>query len=412
MPYYAMTNGDIAALLVGILSIVVLIVLSVILINNKVKENNIKKILFLMITIQLMIACIDNYITVFPLMGFDPRAFEGLAWFSYENNVNVGRGAYNYYILNPIYKLIRVRSAMTLEALNIFFNLITNLNIYSVLVKLKIKKKILILLTIIFALSPISLIYRTGISREAIILMFVSYSLKSFISFMLGKKNNIEALKFFIYIGIGAVFHGGTIFIVTGYLIALLSGKKNQKIFQYLILILGIIGFILFKDVLLEKVGGGDIDTIIAVNNSTSLKMAGSGYLQNVTTTSLGQIVAYLPLFIFYFLYSPTPDMFRGILDIISFMLNSSIYLYFTFYGFYLYRKVKTKLTLTEKKIVKYLFISALFTIAVFSVGTRNAGTAMRHRDKIVPLLLIVFAIIKNRAILLRERVKNERRTN
>lgn len=345
-------------------------------------------------------------------MGFDARAFESLAWFSYENNVNVGRGAYNYYILNPLYKIIKVRSAITIEVLNILFNLLTNLNIYSILKNLKIKKQLLVLLIFIVALSPISLIYRTGVLRESIIIMFISYSLKSFITFMLSKKNNIEALKSFIYIGLGAIFHSGVIFITTGYLIALLSGKKNQKIFQYLILILGAIGFILFKDTLLEKVGGGDIDTIIAANNYTSLKMAGSGYLQSITTTSLGQIVVYLPLFMFYFLYSPTPDMFRGILDIVSFILNSSIYLYFTFYGFYLYKKVKNQLTLTEKKIIKYFFISIIFTVAVFSVGTRNAGTAMRHRDKIVPLLIVIFAIIKNRAILLRERRIYERRTN
>ena len=412
MPYYAATNGDIAALLVGIISIIVLIVLSAILINSKVKENSIKKILFLMVFIQITIAFIDNYVMVFPLMGFDARAFEGLAWFSYENGVNVGRGAYSYYILNPLYKIIGVRSAITIEVLNILFNVLINLNIYSVLIKLKIKRKLLILLIFISALSPISLIYRTGILREAIIIMFISYSLKYFINFTINKKANIEILKAFIMVGLGAIFHSGVIFVTTGYLITLLSGKKNQKIFQYLVLILGIIGFILFKDILLEKVGGGEIETIIAANNRDTLKMAGSGYLQSISTTSLGQIIIFLPLFIFYFLYSPTPDMFRGGLDIISFILNSSIYLYFTFSGFYLYRKVKNRLTLAEKKIIKYLFISALFTIAVFSIGTRNAGTAIRHRDKIVPLLIVIFAIIKNRTILLKEKKIYERRTN
>ena len=410
MPYYAATNGDIAALLVGIISIISLIVLSIILIKNKVKENNIKKILLLMLFIQIVIACIDNYVKAFPLIDIDSRAFEGLAWFSYENNVNIGRGAYNYYILNPLYRLLKVRSATIIEVLNIFFNILTNLNIYSILIKLKIKKKLLILLIFISALSPISLIYRTGVLRESIIIMFISYSLKYFINFMISKKGNIEVLKAFIIIGLGSVFHSGVIFITTGYLIALLSGKKNQKIFQYLILGLGVIGFILFKDTLLEKVGGGDIDTIIAANNYTSLKMAGSGYLQNITTTNLGQIIVYLPLFMFYFLYSPTPDMFRGVLDIVSFILNSSIYLYFTFYGFYLYRKIKNRLTLTEKKIIKYLFISAIFTVVVFSVGTRNAGTAIRHRDKIIPLLIVIFAIIKNRYTLLRERRIDEKR--
>ena len=411
MPYYAATNGDIAALLVGILSIIVLIVLSVILINSKVKENSIKKILFLMLFFQIIVAIIDNYVTIFPLMGFDARAFESFAWFSYENNVNIGRGAYNYYVLNPLYKLLKVRSAMTIEALNIFFSLVINFNIYYILKKLQIKKRVLFFSMFISSLSPISIIYRTGVLREAIIIMFVSFSLKYFINFMLSKKGNIEVLKAFVVLGLGSIFHSGVIFIVTGYLIALLSGKKNQKLFQYLVLILGIIGFIVFKDILLSKVGGGDLDRVVIANNYKSLKLAGSGYLQNITTTSLGQIVAYLPLFIFYFLYSPTPDMFRGVLDIISFILNSSIYLYFIFYGLYLYSKIKDRLTLTEKKIIKFLVVSFFLTAAVFSIGTRNAGTAMRHRDKIIPLLIVIFAIIKNRNMLLREKKLNEKRT-
>ena len=48
-------------------------------------------------------------------------------------------------------------------------------------------------------------------------------------------------------------------------------------------------------------------------------------------------------------------------------------------------------------RIVKALLFSALLTIAVFSVGTRNAGTAMRHRDKILPFLIVIFAIIRNK---------------
>lgn len=403
MPYYAATGGDPAALLVGILSMVVLLIVSGILINLKIKEFKIKVILYIMVLIQLVIAFIDNYITIFPLMGFDPRAFESLAWFSYENAVNVGRGAYNYYILNPIYKLIKIRSAMVFEVLNILFTLLININIYETLKRLKVDKKLLFLLMGISALSPISLIYRTGILREAIIIMFISFSLKNFIYYCIDK-NNFAMIRAFVYSGIGAIFHSGAIFIVGGYFLALSGGKKNQKVYQILVFIVGIVGFILFKDILLEKVGGGDVEAIIRANNYTSLKMAGSGYLQSITTDSLAQIVMYLPLFIFYFLFSPTPDMFRGVLDIVSFSLNSSIFIYLIFNGINTFRKIKNRLINQEKKIIKCLFISILFTVAVFSIGTRNAGTALRHRDKIVPLLIVVFAIIKNRSIILRER--------
>ncbi len=396
MPYYAATGGDTAVLLAGIAFIVFTIIISILLINSKCKNKKIQNIFYLMLVIQLVIVIIDNYIKAFPLINIDAKAFEGLGWFSYETNTNIGRGAYNTFIINPIYKLLKIRVAVIFGLMNIIFNVLTNLNIYETLKKLKINSKINFILLIISTLSPISLIYRSGVLREAIIIMFVSYSVKCFINFIVDK-NSAEIIKAFIFIGLGAIFHSGVIFIVGGYLIALLDGRKNQKIHQFFIIILIIIIFIIFKDKLLEKVGGGDIERIIMANNYTSLKQSGSGYLKNITTTSLAQIIMYLPLFIFYFLYSPTPDMIRGIIDIISFALNSSIYIYLTIYGYYLYRKIKRRLSKKERMIIKCLFISAFFTVAVFSIGTRNAGTALRHRDKLVPILIIIFGIIQNR---------------
>ena len=117
----------------------------------------------------------------------------------------------------------------------------------------------------------------------------------------------------------------------------------------------------------------------------------------------------YLPLLMFYFLYSPTPEMFRGVLDILTFVLNSIIFIYFTIGTFYFYLKEKKKFTLLEKKIIKCLTVSALLTIVVFSVGTRNFGTAIRHRDKVLPILTVIFAISRNRYII--EKEKEDERT-
>ena len=102
--------------------------------------------------------------------------------------------------------------------------------------------------------------------------------------------------------------------------------------------------------------------------------------------------------------------MIRGVLDIATFTLNSSIYIYFTIYGFCLYRKIKNRLSYREKRIINTLGISLISTIIVFSIGTRNAGTAMRHRDKLIPFLCIGFSIIKNREMI--ERKKKYERTN
>lgn len=407
MPYYAATNGDIAALLVGILAIIVLIVLSTILINSKVKENNIKKMLFLMVFFQIIIVVIDNYVTVFPLMGFDPRAFEGLAWFSYENGVNVGRGEYNYFVLNPIYKLIGVRAATVFGVVNIFANLLTNLNLYTILKRLKLERKILNLLILISALSPISLIFRSGVLRESIIIMFISCSLKSFIEYIL-MNNKFELIKSFIYVVLGSIFHGGTIFMGAGYAVSLVMGKKNQKQYQALFLIIFIVVFIIFKDKLLEAVGGGDIDSMVKLADIyNSLNESDSGYLRSISTDSLGKIFIYSPLLIFYFLYSPTPDIFRGVLDIATFLLNSSIFILLTIGSLKKYQSIKNYLNLKEKRLIKSLLVSFVLTTFVFSVGTRNSGTAIRHRDKVVLPIIIIYGILENRSLLKKSNKKH-----
>lgn len=399
--YFYTAGRDPIVLVLGIIVILLLVVITGMIINIQCKENRIKKIFFLALFFQLIILIIDNYIKDFPLINVDARAHEGLAWFSYINNVNVGRGQYNTFLLNPIYKLLGVRVAIIFGAINVFCHTLIGINIYKIFNFLRIEKKLKDFLLCIVILSPISLIYRAGILREAIIIVFVSYSLKNFIEYSLRKKMMLM-IKAFFFLGIGAIFHSGVVFLGVGYFLYLLGGKGNQKVFQFLLFILAIIVFIIFKDQLLEKVGGGDVEKILAYNNNTQLKSAGSAYLESITTDSLGQIGVFLPLFMFYFIYSPTPDMFRGILDIITFMLNSSIYIYITIVGILTYRRISRKLSKSQKQIIKALFISALFTIAVFSVGTRNAGTAVRHRDKILPFLIVIFAIIRNRYIQLK----------
>ncbi len=394
--YFYSAGRDPVVLAVGIVILLFLIVISFITINSSCKNNKIKIVMYVAFFIQLVIIIIDNYIKDFPLINIDARAHESLAWFSYLNNVNVGRGEYNYLILNPIYKLLGIRVAIIFSAINVFCNILINLNLYKIMNVLQIDKKLKNFLMYICILSPISLIYRSGVLREALIILFVSYSLKSFVTFIYYKKGT-ESIKMFLYLILGSLFHSGVIFLASGYFIFLLGGKKNQKILQLTVFIIAVLGFIIFQDQLFEKVGGGDVDKILAYNNSMELKSAGSAYLVNITTNSLGQIGIYLPLFIFYFMYSPTPDMFRGILDIITFILNSSIYIYITGVGILTYKKVRKKLSKLQKQIIKVLLFSALFTIAIFSVGTRNAGTAVRHRDKILPFLIVIFAIIRNR---------------
>ena len=108
-------------------------------------------------------------------------------------------------------------------------------------------------------------------------------------------------------------------------------------------------------------------------------------------------IVALLvaPLKMFYFMFSPIPLDWRGFGDIASFMFDSSIYVFLV--GATIYGLFKSDMPL-RNKIFILLFIG--ITVLVYSYGTQTAGTAMRHRNKIIPLLLITFAITNSKGLL------------
>lgn len=396
MPYFEKTGKDSIVLLLGIFFLIILVIVSFLMINLKCKNRKIKKYFYIGLFIQILILIIDNYVIAFPTIDIDSRGFEGYGWISFEENINIGKGAYNDFIINPIYKLLQIRVALLFGAINIFLHILINLNLLEILKMLKINKKLTNFLIGMAILSPITLITRAGILREAFIVYFITCSLKYFIISILNK-NNLKLLFSFIYIGIATLFHGGVIFVASGYLLSLLSGKKNQKIYQIVILMLIAVIFFIFKDRLLMKIGGGDLDKVVQIGNSQSLREAGSAYLQGVDMGNLPKLILYLPLKIFYFLFSPTPDMIRGVIDIGVFCTNSLIFIFLVFNIIKLKRKIK--IIGKEKNILNYLSVSLIITIVVFSIGTHNAGTAMRHRDKIMIIFIIIYGILKNREL-------------
>ena len=122
--YFNIAQREPIVLILGIVILLILMVVGIGTINIKCKDNKIKIAMYLAFIIQIAILIIDNYIKDFPLINVDARAFEGLGWFSYENNVNVGRGNYNYLIINPIYKLLGVRVAIIFGVINVYCHIL------------------------------------------------------------------------------------------------------------------------------------------------------------------------------------------------------------------------------------------------------------------------------------------------
>jgi hypothetical protein len=87
------------------------------------------------------------------------------------------------------------------------------------------------------------------------------------------------------------------------------------------------------------------------------------------------------------------PYNVRGLGDLSAILIDSSFYYFLIF-----------KITRSRKRIAnnffrvlpKIFFILFLVVSLGFALGTENSGTAMRHRAKIFPALLMVVIIIES----------------
>src|SRR5699024_3102272 len=107
-------------------------------------------------------------------------------------------------------------------------------------------------------------------------------------------------------------------------------------------------------------------DTVLRKSDSSRGR---TGYLQEVSPNSIVEAVFQTPVRVIYFLFTPFPWQVKSFSDVYGFLLDTvPVYLLFIFL--------------------------LLLSIAIpFSWGVANYGTAIRHRQKIVWIFIIIASI-------------------
>lgn len=231
--------------------------------------------------------------------------------------------------------------------------------------------------------------------RESLIGFFVSLSLFAFVAwFQSGKARYVCAA---VLAAVPAIdLHGGMVFmpiiIIAGYI--LYNAKKRKTRLNMAAILSLCVSLIIIVYVIsisgLNKLSNISLDTITrismyAVNDTYS---AGSTYLMNLSTSSWLEVFLYTPIRSFYFFFSPLPMDFRGITDFIAFMLSSLPLVIIIGYAVY------TLFTCTKSRmLLLFLLLTLVFGGVIYAWGTYTAGTAMRHRDKLTPLYVLIMAV-------------------
>ena len=131
-----------------------------------------------------------------------------------------------------------------------------------------------------------------------------------------------------------------------------------------------------------------NVDSLSDIGNVNT--EGGSSYAAYVgDSSSVFNMMIYTIPRIVYFLLSPFPWQWRGMGDIIAFVFSSLFYFFTIKNAFVFIKKANQK----NKSYVIIVFIVALCTAFVFSWGVTNTGTATRHRDKMIILYGLLYAL-------------------
>jgi len=108
-----------------------------------------------------------------------------------------------------------------------------------------------------------------------------------------------------------------------------------------------------------------------------------ASYLEGLTVASWGDLVLQLPVRLLYFIGAPFPWMVSRAVDVMA-LLDALACLALFALGL-----VAVRRHLASAKVRSLALVLAL-VLALFAVATSNFGTAVRHRGKLVPLLVVL----------------------
>jgi hypothetical protein len=270
------------------------------------------------------------------------------------------------------------------------------------LFKLQDSKKLFFLA--LYGFYPQNIIFSSILLREALIQLTFIYSLLFFIKWLM-LNNRINIFKTLFFVLLSSLFHSGMIIslLVYAFMFLFIDVKKyrfNYSLKKIALLVLfccfGLALIVYNSSILTGKFAVLLIeDNSGLIDNYQSMRgeEGGATYLRNYQINSVIDLIILLPLRLIYFIFSPMPYDVRGVGDLGAILLDSSFY-YFLIYTIVRSRKIISRNVF--RIFPKIFFIIFLIVSLGFAIGTENSGTAIRHRAKIFPALLIVVICIES----------------
>ncbi len=402
--------------------------------NQKMTKRQ-KIILILALLTRIGLLLVDEFIHRIPFNSGDADRFDEMAT-QIANDMGLLKS--EEYLYGGMYsKLLGIlyyamgNARFFAQSINVFLGMGTIYLLFYLLNTRKFKmQKVELFLEILIAFFPFTILFSICLLRESIMIFLIIFSLKTCIDYIESKKV-YPILISFVSVILATTFHSGNIFIIVGYVLIFsfyeqeekkfgASFKNIMKCFVVTCIIIAI--NMMFSNVLANKFTRqiknnnkieNQVDTahgsitqtthemkqtqkqskfqMILKNNPITKAIettarGDSAYIGGRTVNNFAQFVLYSMEKVFYFMFSPLPWDWRGLTDALVFLMDSMLYIIFLIDTLFHIRKQNK----TNGLILLFLVFGIALSIALYSIGTFNAGTALRHRHKFLYYIIIL----------------------
>jgi hypothetical protein len=291
-------------------------------------------------------------------------------------------------------------SKLMIQGINVFFGTLIIYNVYKLSLVIWHRPKAALRASWIVALFPGLIMYSSLVLREVAVAYPLSLGVLYFARYFRERHFYLLVLAVLSFLvsmafhtGVAAVFLAGGLWFGAKWLKDFITGQHQyfQRNSIILIGILGVFAFLFFSGFGSEKYASMDNPSVNEIDKVQDNYTRGrTYYLEDMRADSWTDFSWQWPIRLLYFLFAPFPWMLRGMQDIFA-LLDS-------FLLFYMALQIVIKKNLFAKN-KNALVVLALFSTLslVFALGVSNYGTAMRHRDKMVPILVAVAVALPRR---------------
>ena len=385
------------------ISLIGMIIISILGLHYAIKayNRNIVVILIVAYLARLGILFLDYNGVPIIHSGADSEGFYRIAVSNMQLPENSHYYLTNYTVfLTYLFKFIGPQRLFA-QYINVILGMTTLVYTYKSMRVLEVGKKGIIVSMWILALMPNQVILSSILLRESIIICTFTISVYHLLKWLREGNALSMALSLFFII-LSSVMHSGMLGVALGFLIVLACYKRSTgklKVGKKLLVAIPLV-LVFFVLLINSGIATSYLDFLLnpdkmssseALINRVNIESsdAGSAYLIGSNTDSIPKLLLFAPLKILYFLFSPMPWNWRGINDIISFVLDSAIILWMFWTIYYPGSKKRTKANPRRRSIVHIIMLGIWLSIAMYSLGTSTAGTAMRHRANFIPAILV-----------------------